>query len=71
MAQSHYLRRIWLVAAVAAGALVVLLLARTAPVHAVDRKDCSDFNTQKQAQRWFNHHHPRRDPSHLVPRTGL
>ena len=66
MAQSRYLRTIWLIAAIAAGVLVILLLARTPPAaHAVDRKDCSDFNTQKQAQRWFRRHHPGRDPSHL------
>jgi Excalibur calcium-binding domain len=58
-----------LVALLLAGLLAAALLASVAvspPVaHAVDRKDCSDFNTQKQAQRWFRHHHPRRDPSHL------
>lgn len=30
-----------------------------------DPKDCSDFNTQRQAQRWFKHHHPGRDPAGL------
>ena len=37
MAQSRYLRTIWLIAAIAAGALMILLLARSAPVaHAAD-----------------------------------
>jgi Excalibur calcium-binding domain len=36
-----------------------------APASALDRKDCSDFTTQHQAQRWFKHHHPNRDPSGL------
>jgi Excalibur calcium-binding domain len=52
------------------GALIVSALiafAATAPppAHANDPKDCSDFNTQKQAQRWFHKHHPHRDPAGL------
>jgi Excalibur calcium-binding domain len=31
---------------------------------AADR-DCSDFRTQKRAQRFFNRHNPRRDPHGL------
>jgi hypothetical protein len=27
--------------------------------------DCSDFPTQRAAQKWFKHHHPNRDPSRL------
>jgi len=27
--------------------------------------DCSDFNTHKQAQRFFKKHHPNRDPYRL------
>lgn len=66
MAQSRFLRTISLVGAIAAGVLALMLLAQATPsAHAKDQKDCSDFNTQKQAQRWFRHHHPRRDPSHL------
>ena len=30
-----------------------------------DPRDCDDFDTQKQAQRWFKRHHPRRDPAGL------
>jgi hypothetical protein len=70
MAKPRYTRTIWLVAAVAAGAVLILLLAGSAPVaHAVDRKNCSDFNTQKQAQRWFNHHHPAATPRTLIATT--
>ena len=50
------------------GALVLLVfaLAAVAPnAQAVDRKDCSDFDNQRQAQRWFHRHHPHRDPSGL------
>jgi Excalibur calcium-binding domain len=28
-------------------------------------KDCSDFRSQRAAQRWFHKHHPHRDPSNL------
>jgi hypothetical protein len=52
--------------ALVGGALLIFLMAPTTPMaHAGDRKDCSDFPTQKRAQRWFKHHHPRRDPSGL------
>jgi hypothetical protein len=27
--------------------------------------DCSDFNTHKQAQKFFKHHHPKQDPYRL------
>src|SRR5215211_7242875 len=55
------------VAATLVGSMFAIsLMAQMTPIaHAGDRKDCSDFSTQKRAQRWFNHHHPRRDPSHL------
>jgi hypothetical protein len=52
--------------ALVGSAFAVFLMAQTTPLaHAGDRKDCSDFRTQKRAQRWFKHHHPRRDPSNL------
>lgn len=56
-----------LIAGFAAGLLasIVLALALAPPASAVDRKDCSDFNNQRQAQRWFHRHHPHRDPSGL------
>ena len=28
-------------------------------------RDCSDFKTHKQAQRFFKKHHPKRDPHRL------
>jgi Excalibur calcium-binding domain len=44
--------------------LVVALAAWTTPAVARE-KDCSDFTNQKRAQRWFNQHHPHRDPAGL------
>jgi hypothetical protein len=40
------------------------LLAQPA-AGAIRDRDCSDFGTQRQAQRFFNHHHPRLDPHRL------
>ena len=52
MAQSRYLRTIWLIAAIAAGALVILLLARSAPVaHAVDGASVTGKRTFKHCGR--------------------
>ena len=45
-------------------ALVFALAPWTPPAIAPD-KDCSDFNNQRRAQRWFNKHHPQGDPSAL------
>lgn len=50
-----------IVAAIAALALAV----SAAPAAAKVDKDCADFPTQKAAQKWFKHHHPRQDPSGL------
>ena len=44
--------------------LVFALAAWTTPTVAHDT-DCSDFMNQKRAQRWFNKHHPHRDPRGL------
>ncbi len=44
--------------------LVVALTVWKTPALAHD-KDCSDFTNQKRSQRWFNKHHPHRDPSEL------
>jgi hypothetical protein len=34
--------------------------------------NCSDFNTQKQAQKFFKKHHPRQDPYRLdADRDGI
>ena len=48
-------------------AVAALALAVAAPVVSAhsDPKDCSDFPTQKAAQKWFKHHHPRADPAGL------
>jgi hypothetical protein len=48
-------------------ALAALALAIAAPVANAhnDPKDCSDFPTQRAAQKWFKHHHPRADPAGL------
>lgn len=40
------------------------LVAQTAS-GAIRDRDCSDFSTQRQAQHFFNHHHPRLDPHRL------
>ncbi len=35
-------------------------------------RDCSDFRTQRQAQRFFRHHNPRLDPHRLdADRDGI
>src|SRR4029450_12022364 len=41
----------------------VFALAPGTPPAIVRDRDCSDFKNQKRAQRWFNKHHPRGDPS--------
>lgn len=40
------------------------LIAAPAAGAKVD-KDCSDFPTQRAAQKWFKHHNPKADPSGL------
>lgn len=35
------------------------------PVGAIYDRDCSDFASQRQAQRFFKNHNPRRDPHRL------
>jgi Excalibur calcium-binding domain len=44
---------------------LVFALAPWTPPAIVRDKDCSDFNNQRRAQRWFNKHHPHGDPSGL------
>jgi Excalibur calcium-binding domain len=48
---------------------LVLALAGTAlaaqPAVAIYDRDCSDFATHRQAQRFFKNHHPGRDPHRL------
>lgn len=48
-----------------AAATLALGAASVASAHHNDPKDCSDFPTQRAAQRWFKHHHPRADPAGL------
>lgn len=51
----------------ALAALAVSILAATAaqPAAAFRDRDCSDFATHRQAQRFFEAHNPRRDPHRL------
>jgi hypothetical protein len=35
------------------------------PAGAFRDRDCSDFSTHRQAQKFFKHHNPRRDPHRL------
>jgi hypothetical protein len=52
-------------AVIATAATALTMAVGAAPVGANDPKDCSDFNTHKQAQKWFKHHHPHSDPAGL------
>lgn len=58
---------------VAVLAAVVMLTVAAAPAGAVrGDRDCSDFRTQKAAQRFFKKHHPKRDPHRLdADRDGI
>lgn len=40
-------------------------MAAAQPAAAFRDRDCSDFKTHRQAQRFFKHHHPKRDPHRL------
>ncbi len=55
--------RTLLALSIATGALA-LIVAPIAGAHN-DPKDCSDFSSQKAAQRWFLKHHPAQDPAGL------
>lgn len=47
-------------------ALIIMgLLGIAAQPAMAGDKDCSDFPTQRAAQKWFEHHHPKADPSRL------
>lgn len=48
----------------AALAVAAALLVAASPATARD-KDCSDFPTQKAAQKFFKKHNPKRDPHRL------
>jgi hypothetical protein len=42
------------------------------PAAAFRDRDCADFGTQRQAQHFYEKHHPRRDPHRLdADRDGL
>lgn len=41
------------------------LLIAASPAAAFYDRDCSDFATHRQAQRFFKKHHPNRDPHGL------
>jgi Excalibur calcium-binding domain len=52
----------------AASLLLLALIGAMAfaqPASAFRDRDCSDFKTHRQAQRFFERHHPRRDPHRL------
>jgi Excalibur calcium-binding domain len=53
-----------LIAPILALALIVPA-ALAQPAAAFRDRDCSDFKTHRQAQHFFEKHHPRRDPHHL------
>lgn len=42
-----------------------IVVAVPRPAHAMIDKDCADFDTQRQAQRFFENHDPGRDPHRL------
>jgi hypothetical protein len=50
---------------IAASVAALALAVCAAPATAKVDKDCSDFPTQKAAQKWFKHHNPKADPSRL------
>lgn len=59
-------------ASVALAAALLALALTAAPASAFRDRDCSDFSTQAQAQRFYKKHHPRRDPHRLdADRDGL
>lgn len=51
--------------AVPALALALTAAALAQPAAAVYDRDCSDFKTQRQAQRFYEKHNPSRDPHRL------
>jgi hypothetical protein len=52
-------------AATAAATAVCALAFAAQPAAAFRDRDCSDFPTQAKAQRFFERHHPHRDPHRL------
>lgn len=60
---SHSLRRMFIVPLICLGLLGAMVVAQ--PAVAFRDRDCSDFSTQAQAQRFFERHNPARDPHRL------
>lgn len=51
---------------------LVLSASLTQPAAAFYDRDCADFDTQRQAQRFYKKHNPNRDPHRLdADRDGL
>lgn len=67
----HRLRRARLAVPVFAVALIAAAVMAQ-PASAFRDRDCADFKTQAQAQRFYERHNPRRDPHRLdADRDGL
>jgi hypothetical protein len=60
---SHSLRRRFIVPLLGLGLLGSMAMSQSAI--AFRDRDCSDFRTQAQAQRFFERHNPARDPHRL------
>jgi hypothetical protein len=59
-------------ASVVLAAALLALVFTAAPASAFRDRDCADFSTQAQAQRFYKKHNPRRDPHRLdADRDGL
>jgi hypothetical protein len=54
-----------LLALLAAAVFIAIAASSVAPQAIAKDKDCSDFKSQKAAQRWFHKHNPKKDPSGL------
>lgn len=59
----HLLKRRLTASLLALSLLGALAVAQ--PASAFRDRDCSDFKTQRQAQRFYKRHNPRQDPHHL------
>jgi hypothetical protein len=60
-----------LAASTLALALIAVVLS-VQPATAIYDRDCADFRTQKQAQRFYKNHNPNRDPHRLdADRDGI
>jgi hypothetical protein len=57
--------RVRRLAAFPVAAVLATAVLAPQPATAFRDRDCSDFRTQRQAQRFFEAHNPRRDPHRL------